>query len=294
MPQPPVIIIGMHRSGTSLIAEILEQLGLFIGRRKDENQEAFFFLGINRWLMDQSGALWYSPEPTHRLMQDEDLRTLAANYVRFLLNTPRTTSYLGWGGYLRWRGITRLPFPWGWKDPRNTYTLPLWLQLFPQAKVIHIYRNGVDIASSLRLRSEQVSQRTRRALTYWHRWNRRLHYQWRDLNPRFQVHHLTLDAGFALWEAYTREADIQIALLPPAQTRVIGYEDFLQNPVPHIQDLGDFVGIAMPHASIQAAAARINTSRSRAYENNPELLRFYEEVKNTPQMTRYGYDSLKP
>lgn len=39
----PVIIIGMHRSGTSMISRMIEALGLFQGKEKDPNNEAFFF-----------------------------------------------------------------------------------------------------------------------------------------------------------------------------------------------------------------------------------------------------------
>ncbi len=30
---------------------------------------------------------------------------------------------------------------WGWKDPRNTFTLPMWLSIFPKARVLHVLRN---------------------------------------------------------------------------------------------------------------------------------------------------------
>lgn len=36
-----------------------------------------------------------------------------------------------------------LPAHWGWKDPRNVYTLGLWLIQFPNARVIHIIRSGI-------------------------------------------------------------------------------------------------------------------------------------------------------
>ena len=40
---PPIIIIGMSRSGTGMLAKMLEDLGLFIGKSKDRNNEALFF-----------------------------------------------------------------------------------------------------------------------------------------------------------------------------------------------------------------------------------------------------------
>lgn len=34
-PNSPVIIAGMHRSGTTMITRMLEEAGLFVGKRKD-------------------------------------------------------------------------------------------------------------------------------------------------------------------------------------------------------------------------------------------------------------------
>ena len=40
----PVVVIGMHRSGTSIMAMLLDQLGVFMGSSRDQNYESTFFL----------------------------------------------------------------------------------------------------------------------------------------------------------------------------------------------------------------------------------------------------------
>ena len=40
----PIIIIGMHRSGTTLLSKLLEKCGVFMGTKKEENNESIFFL----------------------------------------------------------------------------------------------------------------------------------------------------------------------------------------------------------------------------------------------------------
>ena len=48
LSSPPVAIVGMHRSGTSMVAKLLQQAGLFLGEEADlmppaeENPEGFF------------------------------------------------------------------------------------------------------------------------------------------------------------------------------------------------------------------------------------------------------------
>jgi hypothetical protein len=39
--------------------------------------------------------------------------------------------------------------PWGFKDPRTCVLLPLYLRIFPDAKVLHIVRDPEDLATSL-------------------------------------------------------------------------------------------------------------------------------------------------
>src|SRR5450830_930719 len=57
----PVIILGMHRSGTTMVSELLEKLGLFVGEKKEVNNEALFFILMNTWLMREANATWDNP-----------------------------------------------------------------------------------------------------------------------------------------------------------------------------------------------------------------------------------------
>ena len=42
MPNSPIIVIGMHRSGTTMLIKQLEELGLFVGDKKRKNYESVF------------------------------------------------------------------------------------------------------------------------------------------------------------------------------------------------------------------------------------------------------------
>ncbi|MCS5697200.1 sulfotransferase [Desulfofundulus thermocisternus] len=43
--RPPIIIIGMHRSGTNMLTRMLEELGLFVGERKKATTRHCFSFG---------------------------------------------------------------------------------------------------------------------------------------------------------------------------------------------------------------------------------------------------------
>lgn len=87
----PIIIIGMHRSGTSMITEMLEKLGLFVGVRKDPNSnfESTFFYNINNWLLLQSGGAWDHPNPIHDLLKNKEVLELTLDYIQFSINSPK-------------------------------------------------------------------------------------------------------------------------------------------------------------------------------------------------------------
>ena len=105
--------MGMHRSGTSLVAQILEAFGVYIGFDKDDNQEARFFRNINEWLLRQAGGAWDYPEPIERFIEHDDARLIAEGYVRGLLRSPYAIRYLGFWKYLRFRSVDHLNFSWG-------------------------------------------------------------------------------------------------------------------------------------------------------------------------------------
>ncbi len=144
--KPPFIIIGMHRSGTSLVTKILEKSGIFMGVIKDHNFEAMHFLSLNQQALWAAGGSWLQPIVPKKIHH----RTIPAKELyreHFRINT------LG----QRLQNFWKNP-DWGWKDPRNTFTLPMWLELFPNAKVIHVYRDGEEVARSLKKRNNKPGE----------------------------------------------------------------------------------------------------------------------------------------
>lgn len=266
----PIIVIGMHRSGTTMICRLLEELGLLVGHRKDDNFEARFFHNINLWLFSQSGARWDHPLPFHDLVDNVDARALAVDYIRrYLLDSPRTASFLGVGNYLKYRSVQKIDIPWGWKSPQNTFTLPVWMDLFPQAKVIHIYRHGVDVANSLRVRNRKDMSRN---------WIRNAYYGMPLLHSIWpkrgdfmgSVRCDSLEGGLGLWEEYMAEAKKHVEGMGDRAVE-IKYEDFLAEPLPALLKLAQFCELPVDDVAVQQAAGRVKLERAFAYRKNPEL-----------------------
>jgi hypothetical protein len=281
----PIIIVGMHRSGTTMLIRVLEAAGLFAGLTGD-NHEAVFFYRIDQWLMEQSGATWENPEPTRYLLENKEVRRMATDYIaRYLIKSPRVTSFLGWKDYLRYRSVFNLPMPWGWKCPLATYTLPIWLDVFPTAKVIHIYRHGVDVANSLRKRALNDLKRTPR---------QELYYKFPFLHwmkPKVGgfvagMRCATLDGAFSLWEEYLSEARSQTQKLGNRATEV-RYEDFLSEPNRGLKQLTQFCSLTVSDDKLEKATAQITRERAYAYRSRSELRVFTERVAQ--RLVAQGY-----
>jgi len=279
----PIIIIGMHRSGTNMITRMLEDLGLFVGKKKEENREALFFQRINEWLLRQSGGAWDYPEPVRKILNNAEVRMLVRNYILHAMQTPLVTSYLGWGKYIRYHTPANLDIPWGWKDPRNTYTLPIWLNLFPKSKVIHIYRNGIDVANSLKERSTKMLSLSK-ALYLKRKWLYWLVPKTRGFTDTLRC--AELSDGFSLWAEYLKEARAHVRSLH-TQAMEIKYEDFVVKPFNTLRQLIYFCDLKATDEDIKRVGGFANRERAYAYKNKPELQEFAKQMSEQLRVFDY-------
>ncbi|MCG5523518.1 sulfotransferase [Ectothiorhodospira haloalkaliphila] len=286
---PPVIIIGMHRSGTSLLTRTLQEMGLFMGVNITRNQEARFTNAINDWIFAQAGAFWFTPKAVDSLLSDPASRPLIETYLRGVVNGPAALRFLGLKRYLSYRGMHRMEEAWGWKDPRNSFTLPLWLKVFPEARVLHIMRHGVDVAQSLRVRREQALTRHARRFDRW----QSLYMMDPRAPGRRRFAHAppcgNLDMAFDLWQAYSRSARTRTRELTEDRYMELAYEDLLASPMENLEAVTRFCGLSVSADHRQAVAGRFDKSRALAYRHDPELVAFAESRREA--LAEFGYET---
>jgi hypothetical protein len=106
-------------SGTRVAARIVRRAGMFIGSDLNRSEDALDFAAFaDRWL-DRIAAGERSAEPV------AELRALVARQ-----HAEAGTS------------------PWGWKEPRSVYLLPLLAAELPGLRFMHVVRDGRDMALS--------------------------------------------------------------------------------------------------------------------------------------------------
>jgi hypothetical protein len=254
-----------------MLGRLLEDLGMFFGAQKDENNEALFFQDLNEWLLIQCGGRWDNPIPFKEYFwrNDEAIKWTEI-YLRNLLASPRFIQFLGVRRFLSGR-MRSLSGPWGWKDPRNTFTLPIWLRIFPNAKVVSIERNGVDVTQSLLTREIKMLQDAPR---FYQRYRALFFLYPRRGGFAHSPRCFALEDAFALWEEYTFQAEAVIAELPRERVLALRYEDVLDDPVKWLCESAAFCDLKASKSQIEAAAKNIRADRAKAYQSNADLRRF--------------------
>jgi len=159
---PAVVIGGMHRSGTSLTASILDAAGIHLGAD----------------LMPAAASNprgHYEDLEFYRLHQ----RILAANGLstegftcQEVIDVPATLRAEAVELVHRRRSAGRA---WGWKDPRTVLVLDFWADLVPEARWLFVVRPPEDVVDSLFRRGDPAFVfHPRHAVDMWVTYNRRI------------------------------------------------------------------------------------------------------------------------
>ena len=152
----PIIVSGMHRSGTSLLSKKLSEMNVFMGKYQDSNNESLFFQRLNRWMMNHMKCSWDNPNSFSNL-NFTDTKYIK-NHVSSMMASKKF-NFIYFGFYKKIilsHTFSTINYPWGWKDPSNTFTLPIWKMFYPKCKVIYVLRHPADVALSLLKRNENI------------------------------------------------------------------------------------------------------------------------------------------
>lgn len=149
----PLIIAGMHRSGTSMVASVLAACGIDVGSdllpADAQNVPGYFedaaFLEFQRRLLtractaDDGWPDWGWCGSGHL---DAQAIAAAEPEARRLVDARRAAGR-----------------PWGWKDPRTTMLLEFWAAILPDSQYVLVYRAPWDVLDSIRRSGHPAQQK---------------------------------------------------------------------------------------------------------------------------------------
>jgi GT2 family glycosyltransferase/glycosyltransferase involved in cell wall biosynthesis len=171
-----------------------------------DNPEGFWehlgFVALNDELLSELGGAWDLPPKADKNFMGPRLDPLRMK-ARLLIEEFASASV------------------WGWKDPRNSLTLPFWQNLLPGLKTLIIVRNPLEVAYSMRERNGT-----------------------------------SYSFGLRLWEIYNRRV-IEAA---NAQARLVTHYDlFFDDPEAELRRIAHFIGL--PNAEVANAAALVTRQK---------------------------------
>jgi hypothetical protein len=144
-----VLILGMHRSGTSMLARLLAACGLPLGtslltRPSPDNAHGYWeqaeIVDIQEGLLDAFDRTWHGPNGARPLPEDWLVRRDTMEAKRRLTEIAD-------------REVARAGGLWGFKDPRTLRFLPLWREIIAELALDPVYllaaRAPAAVAASL-------------------------------------------------------------------------------------------------------------------------------------------------
>ncbi len=206
-----------------MLTRLLHACGLYLGPENElmpaqtDNPDGFWehlgFVALNDELLNALGGAWDLPPRADESFTSPRLDSLR---LKARLLVERFDS-----GHA-----------WGWKDPRNSLTLPFWQGLLPGLKTIVIVRNPLEVAHSMQERNGT-----------------------------------SYSFGLRLWEIYNR----RLFDAPHNHDRLVTrYDLFFENAEMELRRIAEFADL--PEAEVKRAAALVKTQRRHTHFTINQLI----------------------
>ena len=279
--ETPFVVIGMHRSGTSLVSRILDKSGIMMGKDLQTDHESKFFIQLNKWIYQNAGADWARPKALEELIDYAPARKQVEEYLRIRIASSSSKKFSGRN--LK-NGLFDMDSKWGWKDPRNGPSLPIWKDIWPEMKIIHVVRHGVDVAASLHSRSLKNWTEDEGRFKKWTKM-----YKWRSSKSPIRKGQRAATLTHAL-EFWAEQMDVEKKVIQSYENVLeIRYEDLLTSPAVVLKDIWNYIGKETDEKLLREIEAMVDYSRAFAYKQNEELSVFAQE--NESILERFGYSA---
>jgi len=268
-----LIIAGMHRSGTSLTASILQSAGLHIGRKlldqshgaSERHFENLDFFEFHKAVLRSQGV----NEDGWTLQETIEVEDRFVEQAKELVAKNAVSAV------------------WGWKEPRTTLFLEFWANLLPEAKFLLLYRFPWEVVDSLYRRGDAIfKSQPDLAVKIWLHYNQKILNLYNKFSERcFLVNlHVLLNHLDTVTSAINQKLQLNLAvpnstLYNPSQIHKQSIEGHRASLITYY-----FPEAIEMYRELEARAWQVN--------DTPDLS-WIEQLKNTPYKTWAFQDWLQ-
>ena len=255
----PIIVFGASHSGSRLLAQMLGRLGVFMGSHLNDSEDSIDVFDLVRYLVEA-----HAPDYSNLFCNGDP--------------TLQGRALVAFGAHLADRPEGQR---WGWKLPETSHAMPVMARLFPEARCIHLVRDGRDVAFSPFLAPKAP---------FWRKiyFNDASIYRWRG-------HAMTQRAYRDHGHLFNAARWVNSVTLGRAHGAMLGerylevrYEALVANPAAEMARLAAFLGTQAPDMATDMPEVRsqsVGKWRERPAGQLDEIRAIME-----PTLGAFGYD----
>jgi len=225
-------VAGMHRSGSSLFANWLQNCGIFIGENllgAASSNPYGHFEDLDFLFLNSSELVSNNLDPSGLFGNLLNLKVSESFFVKAAeLIDERSNKVV-----------------WGWKEPRTTLLLDDWKIVIPNLKVIIVQRGQDKIVNSLYARLKK---------NHWYLTNNPLKKIWWyidiDLRPRKwkRVFHKTCIQYEAAWRKFQQRH--------PKDVLIVELSEFIHDHELQVKRINNFLELELPFNQLESVIDR--------------------------------------
>jgi hypothetical protein len=255
----PVVVFNASHSGSRLLATMLKRLGVFMGSNLNESQDSLDLFELVRYIVEQH----------------------APDFSELFSHGDLALAFRAQGAIDAHLADRPAGQRWGWKLPETGHVLPVMSRLFPEARCIHLVRDGRDVAFSPFLAPKAP---------FW----RKIYFN-DDRIGSWRGHAMSQRAYRAHGHVFNAARWVNSVTLGRAHGAMLGeryleirYEALVADPAGELARLAEFIGVEPPPFGLACADVRTQSVGKWRRQSAREI----EEVRAVlePTLAAFGYD----
>lgn len=229
-----ITISALGGSGTRVVAQILINIGIYMGDELNHANDNLIFTRLFKnpeWVKNATKEDWKSRLAIfekYMIQGKLSMPKLKKLFIASINNPTYSSNYQFFFRMIRKKKLISKNKIWGWKEPNTQHFIPQINNYFPNFRLIHVLRNGLDMAFS----------KNKQQLKNWG-------FKYNIFLNGFETEEELAVKQLDFWIESTKEV-LEKSKLLNSRFYLLNYSNFCKNPTYEINSLLDFIEEDIP------------------------------------------------